>query len=173
MTKGVFFDWYNTLARYDPPSEELHATACRDFGIQVTPEMINRGLPAADQYFYEENASSPVDKRSPQDQAEVYSQYESLILKGAGIKVGKKVALGILTEVRELVEGATFALFSDVLPALRMLKAKKLVLGMISNIVRDMQPVCQQLELDHYLDFIVTSVEAGADKPQPPIFGPP
>ena len=170
MTKGVFFDWYGTLAHYDPPSAELQARACHDFGVDVTPELINRGFPAADQYFYEENASSPMDKRSPQEQARVYSQYETLVLKGAGIEVDKKASLAILAKVRQLAEGTRFALFTDVLPTLKVLKDKSLVLGMISNIVRDMHPVCQQLGLDPYLDFIITSVEVGADKPQPPIF---
>ncbi len=33
-----------------------------------------------------------------------------------------------------------------------------------------MAPICRQLGLEPYLDFVVTSKEAGADKPKPPIF---
>jgi len=33
-----------------------------------------------------------------------------------------------------------------------------------------MGPICRKLGLEPYLDFVVTSEEAGADKPNPPIF---
>ena len=51
MAKAVFFDWFNTLACYDPPREEMHAVACRYFGIEVEPEAVRRGLMPADQLF--------------------------------------------------------------------------------------------------------------------------
>ena len=35
MIKAVFFDFYNTLGRFDPPREELQAVACGEFGIQM------------------------------------------------------------------------------------------------------------------------------------------
>ena len=53
MTKAVFFDWFNTLARYEPPREELYSQALREFGIEVPPEKILPGLLAADSYFSE------------------------------------------------------------------------------------------------------------------------
>ena len=33
-----------------------------------------------------------------------------------------------------------------------------------------MAPICRQLGLEPYLDFVVTSEEVGSDKPEPPIF---
>ena len=38
------------------------------------------------------------------------------------------------------------------------------------HIDRDMIPICHKLGLEPYLDFVVTSAEAGADKPGPAIF---
>ena len=37
--KAVFFDWFNTLARYDPPREELQVAACRAFNIEVAEHL--------------------------------------------------------------------------------------------------------------------------------------
>ena len=38
MIKAVFFDWFNTLARYEPPREQIHSEALREFGFEVPPE---------------------------------------------------------------------------------------------------------------------------------------
>ena len=43
-------------------------------------------------------------------------------------------------------------------------------MGLLTNLTRDMLPLCRELGLESYLDFVVTSGEAGADKPQPAIF---
>ena len=62
------------------------------------------------------------------------------------------------------------SLFDDVVPALERLKQRGIILGVISNLRRDMDELSQQLGLQPYLDFSVTSLEAGAEKPHPPIF---
>lgn len=170
MTKAVFFDWYNTLACYKPANEELQLAACEAFGLSLPPKIIWRAIPAADQYFYEENARHPVEQRSPIEKTEVYSRYEEIILEAAGLKVTKELALGVLMKVRELAKGVSFALFDDTLPTLKLLKARGLILGMISNLPEDKLPICQELGLTSYLDFIVTPREAGADKPDSAIF---
>ena len=41
---------------------------------------------------------------------------------------------------------------------------------MISNLRQDMGALCKRLGLDSYLDFAVTSAEAGAEKPHAPVF---
>lgn len=170
MTKAVFFDWFNTLAFYHPPREGIHAAACRKLGIEVSEERIRRSLPAADQFFMEENARSPVEKRSPEERAQVYAQYEKRMLSGAGVEVSDELALRIMQEASKSFQGLAFALYDDVLPTLELLKQRGLILGLISNIERDMDPVCAELGLAPYLDFMVTSREVGADKPRPPIF---
>ncbi len=113
---------------------------------------------------------SPVGLRPPEEQEEVYSRYQGLILEQVGIEATKDLTLAVLGKVKELFQGTTFVLFDDVLPTMKRLKGRGLILGLISNIDRDMTPICRDLELDPYLDFTVTSCEVGADKPHPPIF---
>ena len=113
MAKAIFFDWYNTLARYKPSNEELQLAACQAFGLSLEPKIIWRAIPAADQYFYEENTRSLVEKRPPTEKTEVYCRYEAMILEAAGAKVTKELSLGILMKVRELAKGSTFVLFDD------------------------------------------------------------
>ena len=170
MIKAIFLDWFNTLARYEPPHYEIHGRACQHFGIEVSPEKIMRGILLADRYFFEENTLSPVEKRSPEEKAEVYIRYQDIALTEAGVKVSKELALKIMKKVTQLFEGMTFVLFVDVLPTLKTLKERNFILGMITNLSREMNPICRELGMDPYLDFVVTSGEVGADKPEPAIF---
>lgn len=170
MIKAVFFDWFNTLARYEPPREELHSQALREFGIEVPPAKLMPGILAADKYFFEENARSPVEKRKPEDKAEVYRRYQNIVLTEAGVKADGELLLKIMGKVQQLFSTINFALFDDVLPTLETLQGQKLILGLLTNLTSDVNPICRKLGMEPYLDFVVTSREVGADKPKPPIF---
>ena len=172
MIKAVFFDWFNTLAHYEPPREELQSQALQEFGIHVSPQKISPGLLVADRDFFEENAVSPVRKRSPEEQAKVYTRYQKTILTEAGVDVSSEpdIFMKIMKRVQQLSRGMSFALFDDVLSTLKTLKEQNLTLGLLTNLDRDMQPICRELGLEPYIDFVITSAEVGVDKPKPPIF---
>jgi putative hydrolase of the HAD superfamily len=170
VIKVIFFDWFNTLARYDPPREGLHSRALKELGIEVSPEEILPGVLAADAYFFEENANSPVEKRDPKERAEVYAHYQQIVLTEAGVKADQELLAKVMKKVGELFEGTTWALFDDVLSTLKILKQQNFTLGLLTNLAKDMNPICRKLGLEPYLDFVVTSEEAGADKPNPRIF---
>ena len=170
MIKAIFFDWFNTLAHFEPPRHQLYGQAFREFGIELPPLKIIRGILIGDQYYFEENAKSPVEKRSPEEQVEVYLHYPQAILAEAGVKAPRELPLKILKIVKQQFKGVNFALFDDVLPTLKTLKQQNIILGLITNLTKDVNPICRELGLEPYLDFTVTSEEAGADKPKPPIF---
>jgi len=172
LIKAVFFDWFNTLACYDPPREELQSQALQKFGIHVSPQQIMPALLIADRDFFEENSSFPVRKRSPEEQAEIYTRYQQTILTEAGVDIPSEpdMLMKIMKKARELSQGMRFTLFDDVLSTLKTLKEHSLILGLLTNLDRDMKPICRELGLEHYINFIVTSGEVGMDKPQPPIF---
>jgi putative hydrolase of the HAD superfamily len=56
------------------------------------------------------------------------------------------------------------------LPTLKELKNRGLILGLISNVVQDMESTYTELGIQPYLDIKVTSSEVGYDKPRPEIF---
>ena len=170
MIKAVFLDWFNTLARFEPPREELHCQALQEFGIEASPKDIRRGILLADNYWFDENIKSKVRARSQEEQAEIGFRYQQILLTEVGIKVDKELFPKIIKKVQELYKGVTFALFEDVLPALKELKGRKFIWGLLTNLNIDMVPVCRQLGLEPYLDFVVTSEEVGSDKPEPAIF---
>ncbi len=168
MIKAVFFDLYNTIARFYPPKEELQQTACREFGIEVAPEKLLRGYVMADNFMAQEDARTPIAKRSREEQWEFFAEYERLILQGAGMKATPDLARKVYERVRQMPYD--LAVYDDVLPTLDMLKQRELTLGLISNIRGDINQLCDKLMLTPYLDFTITSEEVGSEKPHPPIF---
>ena len=170
MTEAIFFDWFNTLAQFDPPREELHSRVLREFGIEISPRKVLSGVLAADSYWFEENAKFSLRGKSHEERKELYIHYQEIVLAEVGVSVSRELLLKIVGRVRELAKGMTFVLFDDVLAVLSALKKRKLVLGLLTNLARDMTPICQKLGLEPYLDFVVTSEEVGVDKPDPLIF---
>ena len=170
MVKAVFFDWFNTLALYYPPREELHRQAMQEFGIEVSSEAVMRGVFAGDKYFWEENILSPIGKRSPEEQTDFYFRYQEIVLNEAGVKVDREKLFKIMDRAHQLFKGVTFILFDDALAVLKTLKERKLILGLLTNATKKIVSVYRKLGLEPYLDFVVTSDEVGSDKPDPHIF---
>ena len=168
MIKAVFFDFYNTLVRFWPPLDEIQQGACKEVGLSVSKSGIRRGYFLADEYMSVENAKVPLTGRSTEERNQFFIEYETLILKGAGLEVSPRLADQVWQMAIQVPK--VFTLFDDVLPALDLLKRRKIVLGVISNLRQDMGELSEQLGLDSFLDFCVTSLEAGAEKPHPPVF---
>lgn len=168
MIKAVFFDLYNTLVGYDPPREEIHARVLKDFGIKVSPEALLRPVMAADAFIYQEHARYSLAKRSKEEIIAVYTQYHEIILREAGLDVSPELIAGILK--KWMSSDYKMVLFDDVAPTLTQLKERGLILGLISNVDRDITPLYQEVGLSAWLQAVVTSQEAGFSKPHPGIF---
>jgi len=171
LIKAVIFDWFNTLAHYEPPREEVHSRILKDFGIEVEPVKLVAPLMKADKYFFDENIKKPVRSRTATEQQEFYVTYEDIILKDLGIQSEREVLAQIYIKGDLLFSRiADFALYEDVLPVLKSLKLNKLTIGLLTNFAKDMTALCRKLGMESYIDFIVTPFETGADKPSPVIF---
>lgn len=168
MIKAVFFDLYHTLVRYEPPREELQARALKDFGIEVSPEVFRRPLLIADEFIYQELARFPSRQRSAEDRMALYVRYEGILLKEAGIEASEKLVLGLLGKMKQF--DMELVLFDDVMPTLTDLKGRGLILGLISNVERDILPLLNKLGLTSLLAVVATSQNTGFNKPQPQIF---
>lgn len=168
MIKAVFFDLYNTLVGFDPPREETEARVLKELGIEVTPQSLLRPITTADDFIYKEHAGYPIGKRSKEETVELYSEYHGIILKEAGIEPSWELITGILK--KWLKADYKMVLFDDVVPTLTQLKERGLILGLISNVDRDITSLYQGLGLASWLGVVVTSQEAGFNKPDPQIF---
>ena len=168
MIKAVFFDLYNTLARFEPPREELQQKVCREFGIEVTKEGIVKGYAVADNYMVVENARSTISKRAREERRHFFGEYERKVLQGAGVDVAADVALDIFKAIQKIPYD--LAPFDDSAQCLEAIKERKLNAGLITNIFGDIQETCNKLGLSSYLDVAVTSEEVQLEKPHPSIF---
>ncbi len=168
MIKAVFFDLYHTLVRYDPPAEELWAMALGDFGIATMPEDFRRPLIVADEFMYQELARSPLSRRSTEEKIALYVRYQEIVLKETGIEASPQLILSLLGKMQRF--DMKLVVFDDVMPVLADLKNRGLILGLISNIDRDITPLLNDLGLLSLLQVVVTSVGIGYNKPQPEIF---
>jgi putative hydrolase of the HAD superfamily len=168
MIKAIFFDLYNTLVGYDPPREVIQSRLLKDLGVEASPEALLQPIMTADEFIYQEHARYPLGKRSKEEIMALYSQYHGVILKEAGIEASKELITGILK--KWMSSDYKMTLFDDVAPTLTQLKERGLILGLISNVDRDITPLFQEVGLEAWLQVVVTSQEAGFSKPHPGIF---
>ena len=168
MIKAVFFDLYQTLINHDPPREEQLARIISDYGITVTADTLRRPMVIADEFIYEEHSRLPISKRSKSEQKTLYAQYQSILLKEAGINPTHDLIRNNIVKMQQV--NFKRVLFDDVLPALEQLKQNGIILGLISNIDSDIKPLFDKLGLTPLLQVVVTSRDSGYHKPQPEIF---
>ena len=168
MIKAVCFDFYNTLATYDPPREQIYAKTSSELGVEVEEKALFRSLAAADMFYRNENIRLPIEQRPSEDKMAFYIDYATRIFSGARVKISQDIALQVVAKVRSYTW--KFKVYEDTLPTLKTLKKQGLTTGLISNVVQDMEATYEELGLQPYLSFKVTSAEAGCDKPQPGIF---
>jgi putative hydrolase of the HAD superfamily len=170
VIKAVFFDWFSTLAHYDPPREQLQAQVLRELGFNVSQPVMQRALVLADKKLYAELAEISMRNLTPEEWLQVYLRHQQSILANAGIDSSAALAEGTFRRMRELNPRPRFALFDDVLPTLHMLKERQFIIGLLTNIHQGINDISRELGLEPFMDFIVSSGEAGADKPDPAIF---
>ena len=168
MVKAVFFDLYNTLVQFWPPVDEIQQAACRELGLGVEKVDLRRGYVIADEYFNRANVEKPLALLTSTEQSQFFATYEQLILREAGLDVTVELARQVWG-MASLVH-KDLVLFDDVIPALAGLKRRGMTIGVISNLRTDIGDMTGMRQLSPYLDFCVTSKEAGAEKPEAPIF---
>jgi len=168
MIKAVFFDLYQTLVHYSPSQEELEARALESLGFATTAEALARPILTANEFIYQAMAKKQLSQRSREEVAALYTEYQRIVLKEAGIQAEEKVVMKLLGMMQQAK--MDLVLYDDALPVLTDVKDRGLVTGLISNIERNMTDTIQKLGISAKLDIIVTSQDAGAAKPQPEIF---
>ena len=166
--RAVTFDLYNTLARFWPPVEEVQTEACARLDITVSGQGIAAGYLLADAFMSRENARAPVRSRTRDERRDFFTEYERLVLQGAGVDADPGLARRVWIEVRQIPYG--LALFDDTIPALQGLRARGLAVGVLSNVDQGSDELLDSLGLRPHVDFLLTSREVGADKPHAPIF---
>jgi putative hydrolase of the HAD superfamily len=166
--KAVFLDVYNTLAGFHPAREEIQAISAAQHGLALTPEGTARGYHDADAYMNEQNRTRPVRSMRPAEREQFFAEYERRVLRGSGHEVDLDTASRVWETVRQ--QEYRLRLFPDAVPAVDEARRAGYRVGAISNMAQRGDALARDLGLDGHVDFVVTSLEAGAEKPHAPIF---
>ena len=166
--KWVYFDFFNTLAEFYPPREQLQAKAAEALGIKIDARSIRSAYGIADSFMGRENTRYPLAKRDSEELASFWADYEQLLLTTAGVSVTKERAGLIFQKLSTLDQ--KFILFDDVNETLKHLKSLDLSIGLISNMNQDLSAIVDELGISLYIDCVATSGMAGAAKPDRALF---
>jgi putative hydrolase of the HAD superfamily len=166
--KAVFIDVYNSLAGFHPPREQIQAISAARHGLALTAEGTAKGYHDADTFMNEQNRSRPVRSMSAAEREQFFAEYERRVLRGSGHDVDLATAQQVWQTVRQ--QEYALRLFPDALPTLDALRSSGYRTGAISNINQSGSLLARDLGLEGHVDFVITSREAGAEKPHPPIF---
>ena len=168
MIKGVFFDLYNTLIGYQPSREEMTQKLLSEMGYTIIENDLYLPMNKADEYFYQQNAQSPISLREKVEQMAVWSHYYRIILEAIDIEASPELITNLIGRWKNLKWEMT--LYQDVIPCLKNLKNRNLKIGLISNADKDMSELFNKTGLDAYLETVVISQDVGVTKPNPIIF---
>jgi putative hydrolase of the HAD superfamily len=170
MIKVVFLDWFTTLSRFEPSREKLYCAALAEQGVSVSEELAARGILLGDEFLYTENMKSPLMQRPVAVREEMYQVFSRKIVAEAKIEVDARVHQVIREKIKDAMAAATYVLYDDVLPTLRSIQARGLLMGMITNFREDINVYIRKLGLEPFLQFVLTSQQVGFLKPDPRIF---
>ena len=79
MLKVLFFDFYGTLAGFNPSRYEIQSKACDELGFNITEEGILKGYKLADILMTEQNKKEPVSNLNKNESLFFFAQYEKLV----------------------------------------------------------------------------------------------
>lgn len=168
MIRAVFFDFYGTLAGWQPSAGEIQRAAAAAEGLDVDPDRIELAYPTANALLNQANAVSLLRDRPEVERDAFFAQFERTLLTTAGYDLSIETAWAIWVRVRATPK--EFNLYPDSLPAVAALHRDGLTIGVISNIGPELSDHVRRLGLDPYVTVTVSSGEVGVAKPHPEVF---
>ncbi len=165
--EAVFLDAGNTLLLPHPSVEEVCAEVLARRGHRPALPELRRALERADRYYEERYWSDDTFWASEAEAAAMWTRMYALAAEELGVEAPGAVGRELYGEFGR---GERWALFPDVLPAVRELHAMGMRMGIVSNWDARLPGLCRHLGLSPYLDFVISSANLGRIKPQASIF---
>lgn len=168
--QAVFFDVGFTLLNPYPSVPVVVYETLRSQGIPITLEALEAALPEAEALFERLARANPDAWGDEQTISDLWRQYFAELLRlSVNLPAdGLTAAANLAADVFE--QGASYALYPDVLPVLRALHARGLKLGVISDWGVALSAILRHHELTPYFDFTVISAITRRAKPDPALF---
>lgn len=164
--RAVFLDVGETLMRPNPSWEHVYAGAFTDWGVPVEMASLQVALHAVYQsggYGFD-GSVEPSPEQSHRRLVEMDRfAFDQLGLAPMPDEFFEDLATRFQTP-------ETWQVFPDVRPAMEALRARGLILGVVSNWAWRLPELLDDLGLGALLDFVAVSARIGYDKPHPGIF---
>ncbi|MGH2462029.1 MAG: HAD-IA family hydrolase [Candidatus Limnocylindria bacterium] len=164
--RAVFLDVGETLMHPDPTWEHVYARAFADFGVSVDMPALETSLRRA----YRGGGYGFDGSLVPSADASHRRLVEMDQVAFDEVGIGPLPAEFFRHLAGLFMDPATWHVFPDVWEVLPQLKARGLVLGVVSNWAWQLPELLDALDLGRHLDFVAASARVGFDKPHPGIF---
>ena len=166
--KAVFFDVGGTMIRVHPSVGDVYATHARDFGFSGTPDELNEGFRS--QWKKMGGIESLGNKSGLEAEEKFWKDLVFEVFQPLG-------GLNRFDEYFELIfevfrDGSNWKIHEDVIESriFEKLKARGIILGVISNWDSRLTSTLDSLELTDHFKFILPSAVVGSAKPDKKIF---
>jgi putative hydrolase of the HAD superfamily len=167
MIEAVFFDAGNTLLKPHPSMREICLDILRAHGIEADPERLERGLEKSELHYEKRYWTDDTFWASEDEARRMWVELYAILAEELGVEDARGMGEVIY---EEFGRGSRWALFDDVLPAMRSLEEMGVLMGIVSNWDARLSTLCLELDLSPYLHFIISSACVGHIKPEPSIF---
>lgn len=166
--RAVFFDAGYTLLCMDPPQETLFLDVCSVLGIAIDDARLAKAV---------RDANVMLAPRTPAGEHRPYSvervdafwiDYHRIVLEGCA--ADPRDARHAEPVYRLFSKRLGWRVYDDVRPVLERLRARGVILGVISNWTGDLEDVLRRIDLHAPFQVIVDSARFGHEKPHPEIF---
>jgi len=164
--RAIFLDVGETLMHPDPTWEHVYARAFADFGVAVDMPALETSLRRAYRgggYGFDGSLVPSADASHRR-----LVEMDQVAFDEIGLAPLPEAFFRHLASL--FMDPATWHVFPDVREVLPQLKARGMVLGVVSNWAWQLPELLDALDLGRHLDFVAASARIGYDKPHPGIF---
>ena len=167
--RAVLFDVGYTLLSPHPSVLEIVMAACAEEGVAIDRARLEQNLAPAEWLLRDRSKRNPhiwADERAIQD---TWSDFFSELLRRC---LPDETALATCAAAagRLFDQATSYALYPDVLPALRTLHARGITLGVVSDWGIGLGLILRHHDLVQFFDFTVISASLQLSKPDPALF---
>lgn len=164
VIKAVFFDAFHTLVYLDSFFERLQ-THFAERGVAVSLEAVAQAA-RAEMTHYKRNALRGKDAASLAQLRRECGAALKNGLKAQGVDV--PLTTEDVTDV--LLRSVHFGVYPEVVGVLQQLKENGYILGVVSNWDYRLPTILNDLDVERFFDFVLTSAACGCEKPDARIF---
>lgn len=164
----VTFDVGSTLLESSPDIDEMFYLVATERGHKLSYEEVSARLDAVNQFYEEEYLKDGDFWCSPEGSVEIFLEMYRYLAHLVGLGGEANDLAYAINERYHYAE--SWAIYDDVLPCLKALKAAHIKIGVVSNWSADLKDLLRSLRLLPYFDSVIASAEIGYRKPNPVIF---